>query len=212
MQLIGLIGGVASGKSRVAELFREQGAVVLDADRIGHEVLREPEVFEALVGRWGSEILSADGQIDRRAVAARVFGVTSAAQAELAFLESISHPRIGARLRAEIDHLRAAGHVPAAVLDAAVMLKAHWDRLCDHVVFVDAPREIRLARARQRGWTEEQFALREQSQETLAEKRSRATGVVDNSGPLDQTRQQVATLWRHWGLPGGGTGGGVMLR
>jgi dephospho-CoA kinase len=88
-----------------------------------------------------------------------------------------------------------AGGAPAIVLDAAVMLKAGWDRLCDAVWFVDVPRAKRVERARERGWTETVFAAREAAQESLEEKRRCATAVIDNSGSPDQTAQQVRALW-----------------
>ena len=83
----------------------------------------------------------------------------------------------------------------AAALDAPLLLEAGWDRLCDTLVFVDAPRGLRLARARKRGWSEADFARREAAQQSLEAKRGRADLVVDNSGPLDATRAQVERLW-----------------
>jgi dephospho-CoA kinase len=85
-------------------------------------------------------------------------------------------------------------------LDAAVMFKAGWHRDCDHILFVDAPRETRLARARQRGWTEEQFAAREAAQLSLEAKKAFADTIIDNSGALSHTIQQVDGFWRSLGL------------
>lgn len=193
--VIGLLGGVASGKSFVADQLKELGAVVLDADRTGHEVLREPEVKAALRQRWGDKIFGAPGEIDRPAVGRIVFANSPEAARELQFLELITHPRITERLRQQMAEAAAAG-APAIVLDAAVMLKAGWDRLCDAVWFVDAPRAVRIERAAQRGWGEKQFAAREAAQEPLEQKRGVATAVIDNSGPPDQTADQIKALWR----------------
>src|SRR5438477_12900597 len=99
MLILGLVGGIASGKSLVAECLRDLGAVVLDADRAGHAVLREPDVVAALVNRWGNSILDPAGQISRRAVAKIVFAAGN--EAERKFLEQVTHPRIENLLRQE---------------------------------------------------------------------------------------------------------------
>jgi dephospho-CoA kinase len=192
--VIGLLGGVASGKSFVAEQLKNLGAVVLDADHAGHEVLRETEVKAALRQHWGDRVFGADGEVDRAAVGRIVFADSPSGPPELEFLERVTHPRIAERLRRHMAEASAAG-VPAIVLDAAVMLKAGWDRLCDAVWFVDAPHTVRVERARARGWDQEQFAAREAAQESLKEKRRRATDVIDNSGSPDRTAQQVRALW-----------------
>lgn len=194
MRIIGLLGGVASGKSAVAEELRQLGATVLDADRAGHEVLLDPEVRAAARVRWGDSIFDRQGQIIRPELAAIVFGQSPAAKDELASLESLTHPRIRQRLLEQLEKLRGE-QCPIAILDAPVMLKAGWDRLCDEIVFVDAPAEVRRARARQRGWTDEQFAAREAAQEPLDVKRQHATRIVDNSGDRDELRQQIGQLW-----------------
>ncbi|MBX9789257.1 MAG: dephospho-CoA kinase [Pirellulales bacterium] len=223
MKVIGLLGGIASGKSFVAELFRQRGAVVLDGDRAGHEVLRDKEVKQAVRQRWGDKVFGPDGEIDRGALAKKVFAprigrreTLSASPSmavddslprqtatdspstnptgELEYLERLTHPRIAVRLaqqvRAAVDNC-----APAVVVDAAVMIKAGWDALCDTLVFVDAPREVRLQRARQRGWTEEEFGRREAAQESLDEKRARADVIIDNAGSPDDTSAQVEQFW-----------------
>jgi dephospho-CoA kinase len=193
--VIGVLGGVASGKSLVAAEFAALGAGILDGDRAGHEVLRMPEVEQAARRRWGEAILAADGRIDRSRLARIVFAGTPQAAEDLAYLESVTHPRIGRRL---LDEARAlvGGGAAALVLDAAVMLKAGWDRLCDTIVYVDAPPQVRLARALARGWTAEALAAREASQGPEAAKRRRADWVIDNGGAVDQTRAQVAAVWQ----------------
>ncbi len=196
MMVIGVAGGVASGKSLVSENFRSLGACVLDADRLGHDVLRDQEVQEAIRDRWGAEVFHSDGNVDRKAVATIVFGKPPGGPQELAYLESLTHPRIEERLRVRIERLREMRRFAATVLDAAVMFKAGWDKLCDQIVFVDASRETRLRRAVLRGWTPEQFAARESAQESVEKKRQRADIVIDNSGTPKQTFQQVAEVWR----------------
>lgn len=192
--VIGILGGIASGKSQVALQFESLGAVRIDGDELGHLVLREPEVQTALVERWGSGILDAQAQIDRRAVGRIVFGATAEAAAELAFLEGVTHPRIAARLN---DTIAAAARRGATVvvIDAAVMDKAGWDQACDQLVFVDVAREERLRRAMGRGWTADEFMRREAAQSPLARKRQRANTIIDNSGPLEETFVQVKRFW-----------------
>ena len=219
--VIGLVGGIASGKSFVARRLEELGAVRLDADGAGHEVLRMPEVEALARGRWGESIFGPDARIVRKALAAIVFQPTEEGRGELAYLEQITHPRIGERLRtlAAGGRALAAGgeaegaaggasaagtpfgaagvkSVKAFILDAPVLLEAGWDALCDHLVYVDAPEAERLARARARGWTVEEYRRREAAQVALAEKRARADFVIDNSGPPENTKSEVDRFWK----------------
>jgi len=195
MYVLGIVGGVASGKSLVREAFARQGAVVLDADQVGHDVLREPEVIEAFRQRWGDAVIGPDGQVVRREVARRVFGDDPSTIRERDFLNSITHPRIRDRLRSQLNQLRSE-QTPVVAIDAALLHETGWSQLCDGVIFVDAPREVRLHRAQQRGWSPEQFAAREASQWPVEEKRARATWVVDNSGPPEAIAPQVERIWQ----------------
>lgn len=195
MRVIGITGGVASGKSLVAGQLAQLGAEVLDGDRCGHEVLEQPEVRDALRARWGEAVFNAEGRVNRSAVAQIAFAPPPSGPPELQFLENLTHPRIKDMLWRQIEQMRCKNR-PAAVLDAPVMFKAGWDALCDKILFVEVPREQRLARARQRGWTEQEFTRREAAQESLDMKRSRADVVIDNSGSVESTRQQVERFWR----------------
>jgi dephospho-CoA kinase len=194
MLVIGILGGVASGKSLVARQLARLGAGVLDADRAAHDVLRTPQIEAAVRRRWGPGVFGPDGRIDRARLADAVFGEGPSASREREYLEQLTHPEIGRRLRREAERLEASRSV-AAVLDAPLLLEAGWDKLCDTLVFVDAPRELRLARAQRRGWSEEDFAAREGVQESLDWKRRRADVVVDNSGSPEATQAQVERLW-----------------
>jgi dephospho-CoA kinase len=194
-ELIGLLGGVASGKSFVAELLARQGAIVLDADRIGHEVLRDPAVKAECRSRWGDDIFAPDGEIDRVSLAKIVFAQDAVGQSHLRSLEAITHPRIQKRLLEQLESLVKENPGAVAILDAPIMLKAGWDKPCSHIIFVDAPRDIRLARARSRGWTEANFTAREAAQEPLETKRKLADLVIDNSGSFENTERQVEAFW-----------------
>jgi dephospho-CoA kinase len=197
MLIIGIAGGVASGKSVVARRFVELGAELLDADRCAHEVLREEAVEQQVRERWGARVFDQHGRIDRKSVARIVFAATPEARAELEFLEKLTHPRIEARLSEQIAGMRQRG-VAVAVLDAAVMFKAGWHRLCDKLVFVSAPDRLRRQRALARGWTDEDLAAREARQQSLDAKRRHADTVIDNSASLESTYAQVDAIWRCW--------------
>jgi dephospho-CoA kinase len=194
--VIGIIGGVACGKSFVAEQFRSLGAEVINADRIGHEVLRESDVRAALVQRWGDKVLDADGQVSRSAIGQRVFSGKLDERGNLEFLESLVHPKIGQRIGARIEALSRDDPGKSVVVDAALLMEADWAHFCDKVVFVDAPVEQRLGRAKQRGWSDSEFSAREAAQGNLEMKRKQADWVMDNSGSAEHTFAQVQQFWR----------------
>jgi dephospho-CoA kinase len=195
LRIIGLLGGVASGKSMVAEAFHQLGAGVLDADHAGHEVLREPDVKEALRNQFGAAVLDNEGEIHRPALARLVFGDGAEQSENRAFLEQLTHPRIAEHLEDQAEQLAKNG-AQVAILDAAVMLRAGWNSVCDSLLFIDAPDEVRLRRAMERGWTEAEFLAREAAQESLETKRGFADQVIDNSGTAEYTRTQVEQFWR----------------
>ena len=194
LRVVGLLGGIGSGKTLVARQLGQMGACVLDADQAGHQVLESPDVKQAAIERWGSSILAADGRIDRRRLAEIVFAPTTEGLAERSFLQQLTHPRIACRLVAEARRQAREGF-RVAVLDAPLLLEAGWDKLCDILVFVDAPQPLRLARVQARGWSAKEFADREGVQASLDLKRRRADWVIDNSGSPEQTRVQVVRLW-----------------
>jgi dephospho-CoA kinase len=218
MKILGLLGGVASGKSLVARQLAELGAAVLDADRAGHEALQLPCVEEAARQRWGDAAFGPDGHLDRSRLAKIVFAPPPDGPKEREYLEELTHPEIGRRLLAQAEAIRTVlpgspsttvnekrglaqtdtrkTVSPLAVLDAALILEAGWDKLCDYFVFIDVPEEVRLARALQRGWTEGDFAAREAAQESLDSKRARADLIIDNSGSAEHTQAQVQRLWQ----------------
>jgi len=168
---------------------------VLDADRAAHAALRLPAVEEAARRRWGEAIFDSQGHIDRGRLARIVFSPPPKGPEERGFLEQLTHPEIGRLLEQEAQRL-AAGGVAAAVLDAPLLLESGWDRFCDRLVFVEVPRQLRIARALARGWTKEEFAAREGAQESLDSKRGRADVVVDNSGSPAETHDQLERFWR----------------
>lgn len=200
MKILGLTGGIASGKSAVAAELANLGAVVLDADRAAHEVINWPSVQQALLKRWGKNILKHDGKTDRSVIAERVFSNQPAAESELQFLEKTLHPKIREQFESQLAELAADG-TEVAVIDAPLLLEAGWRDLCKWLIFVDSPRDERLQRARLRNWTAEEFAKREACQMPIAEKREQSTHILANSGTLADLRDQVHALWASLELP-----------
>jgi dephospho-CoA kinase len=178
----------------VAERFELFGAKVLDADRIGHEVLLLPEVRDEIRNHFGDKAFGENGEVDRKALGRIVFGPPPDGPRELLVLEQLTHPEIRRRLRAEADQMAADG-MAAAVLDAPVMLKSGWDKICTRIVYVDAPEEVRRERALSRGWSKEEFEAREAAQESLEVKRRRADFVIDNSASSEYTQSQIERFW-----------------
>lgn len=194
--VIGLIGGIGAGKSLVASLLARKGARILDADRVGHEILTFPDVREALVQRFGPSILTdtrTDNRtIDRAALAKVVFADPSAKAA----LEEIVHPRMGIVLRDRLEQAMADPAVPIVVLDAAILVESGWDHVCDEILFVDADRSVRLQRVEAtRGWSDADLTSREAAQWPLETKKRRADSVITNDGSPEQCQEKVDRWW-----------------
>jgi len=175
---IGLVGRAGSGKSTVARALVEDGARLIDADRLGHEVTdRDPEVRKALEAEYGPDIYHPDGTLDRPRVAARIFADREARSR----LDALVHPRILDRIRREWDALRDAGFRGVVVIDAALMLEWGLERDCDAVIAVVAPEDEQVARlARGRGWSEAEARARLAAQDSSEELSAAADVTLDN--------------------------------
>jgi dephospho-CoA kinase len=199
--LLGLIGGIGSGKSVVAAMLAELGGYVIDADRLGHEALRQPEIRDRVAARWGSNhVLNVAGEVDRHRVAEIVF----ADENERRALETMVFPWIEKRIQEEIERAERDQQVCLIILDAAILLETGWGRECNRLIFVNTPREERLKRlAETRGWTSKEVERRELAQLSLEEKAAKADFVIDNTGDLAQTKAQIERLVRdlHGTLP-----------
>jgi dephospho-CoA kinase len=195
--VLGLIGAIGGGKSRAAAILAGRGALVIDADRVGHAALRLRRVRERLVERFGDAILDCSPgadwpAIDRRALGSIVFADPEA----LAALESVVHPLMRQSFERAIARAERRGKAPVIVLDAAILLEAGWHDLCDQIVFIDAPRDQRLARlATQRGWSADRLDAREQAQWPVAVKKRRADAVIINDGSLAGLEEMLDVLW-----------------
>jgi len=197
LPVIGLVGGVGAGKSTAAAKLEALGAFVIDADKVGHALLTQRPVRGRLIERFGLGVLGepgADGEreVDRRTLAAAVFSDPMARRD----LESIMHPRMAGTFAKAIARVSRRGVAGAVVLDAAVLFEAGWDRFCDRVLFIDAPREVRLERLQAaRGWDEAGLASREAAQWPLDRKAARADGVIVNTGEAPEFAAKVERVY-----------------
>ena len=192
MRVIGLTGGIASGKSLVSQRLAERGAVVIDADKLGHESYRRgTETFEAVLRAFGNDIVGPDGEIDRRALGAKVFGDAEARKR----LEAIVWPAIRRLAAGRLQALRAQG-TPVVVLEAAVLIEADWLDLADEVWLVlTSPETARKRLIERNGLSPEQADARIGAQLTNDQRRPYAQVVIENDGALDDLRAAVDKAW-----------------
>jgi len=189
--IIGIAGGIGSGKSYVASLFAELGCVVVDSDAAVREIYMQPAVREQLREWWGDKVLTPAGTVDRKAVAQRVF----ANAAERERLERLVHPLVHQlRVRQMTDAMAQSAAVKAFIWDTPLLFETGTYKECDTVVFVDSPLEIRQKRVANRGWDEAELARRENLQWPLDKKRSLCNDVIVNSGNGDDARGQVGQV------------------
>jgi len=193
MLLVGLTGGIASGKSLVARVFKDQGAHVIDADRIVHELLEpKQQAWEEIRGHFGRDILLPDEKIDRRKLGELVF--TNAE--ERSWLNSCLHPRVFLAFTAQVKHLRERSPESIIVLDAALLIETRYDRNMDKtvVVYAELAQQIDRLMARDQ-LSREQAMARIASQMPLSEKCSHASYVIDNTGTREATEQQAREVF-----------------
>ncbi|MDR2441023.1 MAG: dephospho-CoA kinase [Planctomycetaceae bacterium] len=196
MLILGLIGGIGSGKSTIAEMFCQLGAKRIDADRIGHEVLRYRDVQTAARNHWGDRIFDANGQLNRKELAQIVFDPSETGNTERSFLNFLVHPHITRKIDDQIRRF-SESQCRYLILDAPLLLEHHWEQRVNYLVFVDTPRSIRLVRIQERGWTQTELDAREQAQLSIEEKRRTADWIVNNSGNLNETLDQVKKIWQN---------------
>jgi dephospho-CoA kinase len=190
--LIGIVGGVASGKSTVAAELKRLGCAVIDADAIAHALLEEPAVHAAVVKRFGLAILGNAGEIDRRKLALTVFADAQ----ELAALNGILHPRVLQRVEEAIERYERTDTVRAVALDMPLLVEVGWADRCDRVIFVDSSFERRAERARRKGLlTEEEIKIRENSQISLDSKAKLADNTIDNNSDFSTLVRQIQDIF-----------------
>jgi dephospho-CoA kinase len=192
VKVIGLTGGIASGKSTVSSMLRELGAEIIDADRVAREVVEPGEPALEEIARRFPGVVGPDGNLDRAKLGERIFAAPSERQA----LNAIIHPRIRQRVEEKTRALAGRG-VDLVIYDAPLLIENRLHEGMDGVILVAAPRELQLERLMARnGLTREQAEARVASQLPLEEKRRHATWVVENDGRLEQTRERVEEIWR----------------
>ncbi|MDD5289102.1 MAG: dephospho-CoA kinase [Dehalococcoidales bacterium] len=193
-KVIGLTGGIGSGKSTVSQCLAELGAVIIDADNVGHEAYQpNTETWQELVKTFGKQILSADNTIDRKKLGVIVFGSPE----ELKRLNGIVHPRMFDMMKKRIEDYRQKG-TKVVVLDAAILFEANWAPLAEDVWVVVANEENVIRRAVARtGLTEEQIRSRIRSQMSNEERMKRAKVVIHNDGTMEELRIKVKELWKN---------------
>jgi dephospho-CoA kinase len=192
MRVIGLTGGIASGKSTAARTLAELGARVVDADAIAREIVApgQPALAE-IVRAFGREMLLPDGTLDRKRLGAVIFADADKRRA----LNAITHPRIAMETQARLGRLREEG-VPVAVYEAALLVENRVHEALDGLIVVVCDEAAQLARLMGRdGYSEADARARIAAQASVAEKVKAATWVVDTSGPLTDTKRQLARVW-----------------
>ena len=189
--VVGLAGGVGSGKSTVAKIMGELGAGVLASDELGHQEINAPEVRSTITRWWGDGVIDPEGSVDRKKVASIVFGDPSQRHR----LEALLHPRIAVRradLMADFDKQP---RIRLIVIDSPLLYEADLDLTCDAVVFVDAGLDLRKERSEKlRRWPEGELLRRERSQQSLDMKRARADYTCENNSTLTDLRNQIERI------------------
>ncbi len=189
--VLGLVGGIGSGKSQVAAELAKRGGYLIAGDPLGHEALEQPSVRDQVQKNWGKGVLSDEGTVNRRALGRIVFADPEQRES----LESIVYPYIEKRIKEEQEKAEQQEDVPFIVFDAAVMLETGWSSFCDQIIFVHTPRQIRVARLREkRGMSDDEIVAREQSQWPLIDKMRRADFVVNNCNSPESLTPRVDEL------------------
>ncbi|MGC4030599.1 MAG: dephospho-CoA kinase [Tepidisphaeraceae bacterium] len=189
--IIGILGGIGSGKSFVSACFGELGACVINADELVHQAYADDAVKAVLKDWWGDAVFHADGTVNRRAIAAKVF--TDSAERER--LEQLVHPKVFESRDRLMTDKSADPAVKAFVWDTPLLVETGGHVRCDALVFVDVPLEVRLKRVAARGWDAAELARREKLQLPLDKKRLLADYVISNAAEADATREQVCRVF-----------------
>jgi len=190
--IIGIIGGIASGKSTVAAEFGKLGCAVISADAIAHDLLEQESIRDELVRQFGGEILDSRGRIDRTRLGQIVFGDTE----KLCALNKVIHPRVLERTEELIGEYNQRTHVRAIVLDMPLLVEVGWAKRCDRLIFVKCDATQRAYRAKQAGLLDEQgIKIREKFQISLDKKSRLADNTVDNNSDFLTLVRQIQDIF-----------------
>lgn len=199
--IIGILGGICSGKSTVAAEFAKLGCAVIDADEIVHELLEKKTIREKIVGLFGRDVVDSEGKIDSRKLADIVFAEAD----KLSSLNKIIHPFVLERTEELIEQYNSESQVKAIVLDMPLLVEVGWEKRCDKLIFVDCKDKLRVDRAKKLGIIEEnQLKNRENFQISLDNKVAIADNCIDNNSGFVALARQVADIFScimdKWGL------------
>ncbi len=190
--VIGLVGGIGSGKSAAAAEFARLGCEVIDADKLGHALLKDSEVAAEIIAAFSDTVAAPGGGVDRERLSNLVFSVPAA----MARLDAIMHPRMRREISARISAAHGRPGVKGVVLDAAVLFEAGWDDLCDAVMFVAAPDDARFQRiSAARKWSRDKWLKAEKSQIPLDRKAERCDYTLDNSSSFSYLHDQIHQIF-----------------
>ena len=191
---VGLTGGIASGKSVVADMFQEKGAFIIDADKVAHEVIEPNEpAWEEIVKHFGKDILNPAGKIDRVKLAAKVFNDKKS----LKKLNSIVHPRVAERFSVILSELKKKSKPPEVIVyDVPLLIEAEMHKMVDTVVLVYVSTEKQIERLQNRnGFSLKEAEERLAAQMPLEEKKTFADYIINNECTLSETQKQVDEFW-----------------
>jgi dephospho-CoA kinase len=192
--IIGILGGLGSGKSTVAAEFAKLGCAVIDADEIAHDLLERKAVKKAIVASFGQAGLDPEGKIDRKALADIVFADAD----KLSTLNRIIHPAVLRQAEQLIRRIKGQNRVKAIVLDMPLLVEVGWTERCDRLVFVDCKRKLRAERAKKLGiFGKNQHKIRENFQISLDKKVNIADNIINNNSGFSALAKQVVEVFSY---------------
>jgi dephospho-CoA kinase len=189
--IIGIIGGIGSGKSTVAAEFAKLGCEIIDADKIAHELLQKDAVKEKIVAIFGRDVLDSRGNVDRKRLGKIVFDDYD----KLMILNGIIHPLVIKRTEELIEQYQRQNQIKAVVLDIPLLVEIDWAKRCNKLIFVDCDEKIRAKRAKKMGFDKNQLKIRENFQISLDNKSSLADNTIENNSDFSAMVRQVADIF-----------------
>jgi dephospho-CoA kinase len=190
--IIGILGGICSGKSTVAAEFAKLGCKVIDADKIAHNLLDKKDIKGRIIELFGEAVIKPSGKIDSRKLAGIVFADTE----KISLLNEIIHPPVLARAEQLIEKYNCQDQVKAIVLDMPLLVEVGWEKRCDKLIFVDCKRQNRMNRSgKSKIFDEKQLKIRENFQISLDKKAGIADNLIDNNSSLAALARQVTEIF-----------------
>ncbi len=193
IKVIGIAGGIASGKSTIAEMLKSLGADIIDADKICHQLINTKDIAREITKKWGNHLQDDNGKIKRDELAKIVFSDRE----DVSALNSIIHPKAIEQIKSKIAKLQdEAATTKAIVLDAALLVESNLIDICSVMLFVDTRKSACKARVQEnRKWPLDEITKREKFQGTLQQKREIADAIINNNHSKEDTLNQVKDFW-----------------